>query len=291
MLALAIAVRILANPFANVFQKILTRKSADPFFIILATHALLSVACLPVCLYLWPHLPARFWLDISLCAALAVAGNSFLVAALRVADLSVLGPINAYKSVVSLIPAMLVLGEFPSLRGLCGIALIIGGSYFLVAPTAAGTQHNLFLRFVSDRGIQYRFAALTLAAIEAVFLKRALLESSPLITFAFWCVLGLAVALPASALLGTTARRQTAVFFANRRNYASLALSTGLMQLCTLLTLQQMQVGYSLALFQISTLLSVFLGRRVFAEPHFLKRLCGSAVMIAGALLITLKVR
>jgi hypothetical protein len=65
-----------------------------------------------------------------------------------------------------------------------------------------------------------------------------------------------------------------------------LALATGAMQLATVLTFQDLQVGYSLALFQLSTMLSVFLGRRYFAETNIGERLTGSLVMAAGAALI-----
>ena len=68
--------------------------------------------------------------------------------------------------------------------------------------------------------------------------------------------------------------------------YLSLVLATGAMQLATLVTFGWMQVGYSLALFQLSTPVSVFLGHRYFQEGNIGKRLAGSAVMAAGAMLI-----
>ena len=61
-----------------------------------------------------------------------------------------------------------------------------------------------------------------------------------------------------------------------------------MMQLATLLTLRDLQVGYSLALFQLSTIVSVLLGRRYFAETNIAERLIGSVVMAAGAVLIVL---
>jgi drug/metabolite transporter (DMT)-like permease len=63
-------------------------------------------------------------------------------------------------------------------------------------------------------------------------------------------------------------------------------LTTGLMQLCTIIVLGGLQVGYALALFQMSTLVSVFLGYRLFQERNILGRLTGSVVMIAGAVMI-----
>ena len=65
-------------------------------------------------------------------------GNGFLVMALRRGDLSVLGPINSYKSVVGIIVGIVLLGELPSLMGLAGVAIIILGSYFVFDTTEEG---------------------------------------------------------------------------------------------------------------------------------------------------------
>ena len=137
------------------------------------------------------------------------------------------------------------------------------------------------------RGIQLRFAALGLSATEAVFLKKALLFASPLTTFVWWAILGLPIAAAAVVLL---VRKETGneILLArqNWRTYLWLGITTGLMQLTTLLTFGKMQVGYSLALFQLSTLISVFLGYRYFKEENIRERLLGTLIMVAGAVLI-----
>lgn len=287
MIWLAVFIRILANPFSNVFQKVLTRKSAHPLFIIFATHALLSIVCLPICLRYLPGLSRAAWLNISISAVLAVAGNALIVQAMKWSDLSVLGPINAYKSIVSLVPGMVLLHEFPGRLGALGMALIVAGSYFLVDKNVTEPTRNLFLRFFSEKGVQYRFIALIVSAIEAVFLRRALFASSPLIAFAFWSVLGCGVSLAAVALMmAGRLRHELVILRAAQPAYLMLFLTTGLMQLCTLITLKELKVGYALALFQTSTLLSVVLGYTVFQERNIPERFIGSVVMVAGAALI-----
>ena len=69
-------------------------------------------------------------------------------------------------------------------------------------------------------------------------------------------------------------------------NFLLLALTTGLMQLCTIVILGGFQVAAALALFQTSTLVSVLLGWRVFREPAIAQRLLAAAVMMSGAILI-----
>jgi drug/metabolite transporter (DMT)-like permease len=184
---------------------------------------------------------------------------------------------------------MILLREFPGKLGATGMALIVAGSYFMVDQRVTEPRRNVFARFFSERGVQYRFGALILSAVEAVFLKRALLASSPLITFVFWSVLGCGVS--GSALLVTKADRlpyEFRVFRAGHRAYLLLFITTGLMQLCTLLTFAAFHVGYALALFQTSTLLSVFLGYKVFREKNFVERLIGSGIMAGGAVLIVM---
>jgi len=290
LLTLVILVRILVNPIANVFQKQLTRRSAHPVFIIATVHAALSIILLPYYFAVEAIGPdVGVWTNMFVAALLAVSGNVLLVYALSEADLSVLGPINAYKSIVGLILAIFLIGERPTWRGLTGVLLIVAGSYFVIDRKVNQPLPNAFVRFFSERGIQFRFAALCLAATEAIFLKRAVLRSSPAIVFVLWSVLGFAIALPWTLV---SLRRQLAgqhvLLMEARGTYLSLAVATGVMQLATVLTLRNLQVGYSLALFQLSAIVSVFLGGRYFGESNIRERFVGATVMAAGAMLIVL---
>jgi drug/metabolite transporter (DMT)-like permease len=285
-----VAARIIANPVSNVFQKQLTQRSANPIFIIGATHALLTLGTLPI---LWaastPASAEGFWTNIVLCAMLAVVGNALLVYALKWSDLSVLGPINAYKAVISLVLGVFLIGEFPTPIGLAGVFLILIGSYFIVDRLPTQSHQNALVQFMRERGIQLRFAALGLSATEAVFLKKALLLSSPLTTFVWWSILGL----PFSGVVILLFCRKKLVgefkvFFRHWRAYLWLAGATGLMQLTTLLTFEKLHVGYSLALFQLSAVISVFLGYHYFQEANIRRRLLGSIVMALGAALIVI---
>lgn len=293
MTALLVLARVVANPIANVFQKQLTRDGAHPLFIIAATHALLTLGSLSAfAAGVVPPpsaLSAAFWMNMSVCAVLAVAGNVLLVYALRSTDLSLLGPINTYKAILGLVLGVFLLGEVPTMFGLAGVVLIIAGNYVVVDRAPGESRGNAFRRFLNDSGVQLRFAALVCTATEAVFLKRALLHSSPATTFVWWAVLGLPVASAAIALSRPTRiGPEIARVGRLRRSYLWLAVATGAMQLTTLLVFDALQVGYALALFQLSTLITVLLGSRYFGEPHVERRLIGAAVMVAGAVLIVI---
>jgi drug/metabolite transporter (DMT)-like permease len=282
---LFVLTRIVSNPVSNVFQKKLTRHSADPVFIICMTHAVLSLVALPCLLCLLPlRVTQAFWRNIITCALLAVAGNMFLVQALRSTDLSIIGPINAYKSIIGLVLGIFLLQEIPTAMGLLGVVLILAGSFFVADKPVDQPCKSVLVQFLADRGVQWRFAALILSAVEAVFLKRALLAASPLTTFLTWCVLGLPIsAVAVAVLLKGRVKSECVTLTLHKGTYVWLAITTGLMQLTTLLAFGKLQVGYSLALFQMSAILSVFLGYKFFQETNIVRRLCGSLIMVVGA--------
>ena len=291
--SLLVAARIVSNPVSNVFQKQLAQRGVHPVAVIASAHLLLSLLAIPWLLGTAEQPTSRtFWGDLMLCAALAVSSNILLVYALRAADLSLLGPINAYKAVLSLGLGAVVLGEIPTAWGLAGVWLILVGSYRLSdpEPTAGGgsRRHRLW----GNRGVQLRVAALVLSATEAVFLKRALQAASPSFTLAAWAVAGLPfVALAGVWWMGTGMRAQIITLRTSLPTCLALAATTGLMQGTTLFTFERLPVGYSLALFQTSALLSVLLGHRLFREGQLARRLTGCLLMVIGAGLIVLRGR
>src|SRR4051794_21049050 len=147
--ALFVVARIVANPVSNVFQKQLTQRSATPLFIIGATDALLTLTVLPLFLVgaMTLALGAQFWTNMAIAASLAVGSNVLLVYALQSTGLSVLGPINAYKSVISVVLGIFLLGEIPAPKGLAGVLLIVAGSYFVVDRDGKQSHSNAFASF------------------------------------------------------------------------------------------------------------------------------------------------
>ena len=130
--------------------------------------------------------PWQFWAYAAVGGLFGAVGNGFLVMALRRGDLSVLGPINSYKSVVGIIVGIVLLGELPSLMGLAGVAIIILGSYFVFDTTEEGFSWRL----LRNREIQYRIWAMVLTAIEAVLIKKVIIYSDTTVSFIAWCWAG-----------------------------------------------------------------------------------------------------
>lgn len=284
LLTLAVLLRILSNPAANVYQKQLTARGLPPLVINAHTYLLLSlVVLIPAMQTGWQDLPAACWwyaMGVGICGAL---GNGFLVKALQGGALSVLGPVNSYKSVVSVVFGIFLLGEVPGIWGLMGIMLIIYGSYFVLDTMEERFSTRLFRR--SD--IRFRILAMVFTAIEAVLLKKLILLSDVLVSFIIWCWAG---AVFSVVLVFLQARRKK--LFVLRRadagRYLLLAGCIGIMQYCTNYVFQRMPVGYALSLFQLSMIVTVFFGYHFFKEKDIRKKMVGTVIMIAGSVMIIL---
>ncbi|MFM8393561.1 MAG: EamA family transporter, partial [Acidobacteriota bacterium] len=227
----------------------------------------------------------QFYLFTLLTGVTGALGNGYLVKALRSGDLSVLGPINAWKAVVGLMTAYLLTGERPGWGGLPGIVLIIVGSYALLGVRGEGLRRGI----LRQPAIRYRILALLLTGVQAVFDKQVIRYSNLRLALVSWAVGGGVFAL----LWMRLQRVDLSSGLARLKGrdilwYLALAGSIGLMVVSTNYTFSRMPVGEALALFQLSILVSVVFGVRIFNEGDPGRKLIGALIMGAGSALILL---
>lgn len=286
LVIIAVVLRVLSNPLGNVFQKQLTARGFNSLFVNFSTYSLLGVGCL---VYLPKiidmQLSTEFWMFAFLGGILGAFGNALLIKAFEKGDLSVLGPINSYKSIVSMIVGVFLLGEIPGIWGLLGVALIIGGSYFVLDSTEESFSWKLLKR----KDIQYRIGAMVLGATEAIFIKKTILLSSVEVSFVTWCWIGalfsFLILLIFKVDLKQEFRRIDISLF---KKIILLVLCVGVMQFSTNYVFEHMVVGYALSLFQLSVIVSVLFGYKIFNELGIRRKLIGSVIMILGSVVIIL---
>ena len=282
---LAVFLRIFSIPLSNVFQKQLTGRGSEPLWVNFVSYLMLSVAMLAVLpmMMIRSHLPFEFWLYSVIGGIFGALGNGCMIKALQKGDLSVLGPVNAYKAVVGLILGVFLLGEIPGLWGLLGVGLIVFGSYFVLDTVEERFSPALFRR----KEIQYRIAAMVLTAIEAIFLKKVILLSSPLMSLATWCWFGCLFSFVLLLTFGVKIRVESRkITIADLQKYLCLVVCIGSMQFFTNFVFERMPVGYALSLFQLSAIVSILLGYKIFHETNIRKKILGAAIMIAGSVVI-----
>ncbi|MDR3108810.1 MAG: DMT family transporter [Planctomycetaceae bacterium] len=299
----AVVIRIIVNPLSNVFQKRICADGQSPLFANRMTYGILAVVVLSFFLakYFVTGLrdtgnffefPTEFWFYSLMVGLFGAVGNGCLVKAVQSGELSVLGPISAYKPVVGVIFGVILLREVPTLLGFWGIVIIIVGSYFVIDKTINGvdTVSGGMWTLMKRPDLCYRAAAMVLAAIEAVFIKKVILLTDPNTAFVVWCVSGFTFATlfyPVAKQAGET-EHENAIARTHWHWYAMLVCTVGTMQWATNYAFAKMPVGYALALFQLSAVLSVLCGWFFFDEKNIMRKLFAATVMAVGSVLIIL---
>lgn len=269
---IAILFRIFSNSFSNVFQKKLTKSGEAATCINCINYILMSLISIPLLLLVnFSLITPEFWLYAIVGGITGAIGNCFMVLALKQGELSVLGPINSYKAIVGMIFGIFLLHEYPNIYGLLGIGLIIIGSYFILESPKA------LLR----KDIQYRIYALIFTAIEAVFIKKVIILSSIASSFIISSFLGAIFSYLIMRIL-----ENEKLHIPTKKNsimYISTTLCFAIMTFTTAYVFKYMNVGYALSLFQLSIILNVILGYKLFNEKKLIKKLLGSLIILIGS--------
>lgn len=278
---IALFLRVVSNPLANVFQKKICAENSS-LLCNFYTYFILGILCIPFAFQVnWKILPVEFWIYAIVAGFLCSVGNACLVKALQIGELSVLGPINSYKCIVGMFVAIIVLHEIPSITGILGMVLIIWGSWFVFDTQKEGFSFELLKR----KDIVLRFTALFLMGIEAVFLKKVILLSSPVISFMLWCWAG---AFFAFMLILLFKKKLKIIRKKDIQKYVIVCTMLAVMQLTTNFVFKHIEVGYALALFQLSTLVNLWFGYKFFHETDMKKKFIGTVIMLVGSVIVIL---
>lgn len=277
--------RVILSVSGNAVQKRLVLNGAPVSLTWIGTYALMLLPSLALALARPAITDSSYWSNILLGGFLDAFGNLAMVAALRATDLSVFGPLNAFRPVLALLFGWFFLGELPTVPGALGVGITVSGAMLLLGSTTPGqiaAQAPQIRHIVS-----LRLMGLSLSTIGAVFLKRAANVASAELTLCGWIVCGL-VCLVLTALLRKGPRLPDLLRGFNRhRNWLMFhAALFFLMQLLTIRIFQQTLLAYSFVFFQLGMVLQVLVGRLFFSEPAFKRRLAACLVMAAGSALI-----
>ena len=278
----AIILRISANSALNVLQKDLS-KTFSPLNTNFKTYFLLAIFCIPLFLIFYPKTTIETIIWAFIGGLFGALGNAFLIAALKYGELSILGPINSYKAIVGLVFGIILINEIPNPFSILGIFLIITGGFIIFDTTKEGLSLSLFKR----KDIIDRLLALTFSAIEAIFIKKVIMLSNITASFLLWVIFGFVFSFfilkinHKKAFETTNLKKEITPFIA-------LSLLVFIMQYSTNFVFEKISTAAALSLFQLSNILNVFLGWKLFNETHLLKKLAGSIIMVVGTIIIIL---
>jgi len=272
-----IALRVFLSVSASAIQKRLVLTSTPLLGIWTGTYGLMLPLALLAAAVAWQVPPGSFWLDSLSAGVLDALGNLAMIAALRAADLSVFGPLNAIRPILALVFGWMFLKEMPNGAGVLGISITVAGACFVLKEDRVeGAKVSSFWLLLG-----FRLLGFALSTVASVFLKRAASAASAEMTLLGWITCGLICLV----IYGKTRGEQ--LFPKREKKWLIFHAATFFtMQWLTIKIFQTTLLSYAFVFFQLGMVLQVIAGRFFFQESHFGRRLFGCCVMSAGAALI-----
>jgi uncharacterized membrane protein len=215
-----------------------------------------------------------------------IALTSILIAkAFKESDASIVTPMFALSPILVVGTSFLILKETPSLLGLAGIVLITLGAYILKLEESKKLL-DPFKKLWSERGVQIIIMVILIYSITANIDKIGVQKSSPIM----W---PLTIYLLSSAIMTPIMMKKSDKWKSNLREdwkpLGLLGLLGGASIILQMTAIKLTLVSYVIAIKRLSIPIAVILSFLMLKEKDsFKERIAGSALMVIGAILISM---
>lgn len=206
--------------------------------------------------------------------------------AIKITDLSLVGPISAFNPVFTALISFFILGEVINFRGVSGIILVCFGAYLLQVSKTKNLLDPL-IKLLGSKGVQFSFLAYLIWATTPILQKTAIFHTHPQVPpFA-----SLAGFLGTSLIFGGLSLKFSKQYFGKIKKFIPVILTVGIIsalaQAAAFIAFSSTNLGLATAVFKTSILFSVLWGWLFFNESGIKSRLMGSVVMLLGIMMLT----
>jgi uncharacterized membrane protein len=276
-----VLINVVAYALAMTLYKIEAQRQNKPMMeIVLVTTLTAVLVYLPVFIYLLCHDPVLFtdrrWLVIyGVGLVVASAAGGLNVLAIKLSELSVIGPLDNLRPVFVMLLSLIILREAPSLRLLVGIGLIVVGAFVLQKRVGWGELWRQY-------GSRFMILSAGLYALLGIFDKMALAYIRPEYA-AMMGLLGMTVVYGTGNYLRTK-RLPNLAMFSWRLVVCGILMMVGSVSI--LMALKQSTPNFVIPLQMTRTFLISWFGFWLFKEKEIRRKLLAGLVMFAGVVMI-----
>lgn len=230
-----------------------------------------------------PHLDKTFWSATLIALPLEVIAIILYIKALKVSPISLTMPFLALTPIFLIFTAYLLLDEKVSFQSGMGILLIATGSYTLNIHKMRMSPLQPVKAIFKERGSILIIVVAFIFSITSSLSKIAIEHSSPIFFGSLYFILATLLFTPIA--LGKNKGR----IIITKKDiipFASIGITYSLMILFHMIALSITKTAYMISVKRMSILFSVFYGYLLFNEKRIAERTTGSALMLAGFVLI-----
>jgi uncharacterized membrane protein len=230
-------------------------------------------------------LGSGFWIALLTGGTLNLITTVLYMKAIKASDLSVTVPMVTFTPLFLLLTSPIIVGEFPPLKGILGILLIVFGSYLLHLKEKPKGILAPFKAIITGKGPRLMLVVAFIWSVTSNIDKVGIRNSSVVL----WAVaIHIFIIITMVPLVWLTSRYSIHQLVKQRNMLIPLGFIDALKYFFQLAALQFTLVAYVISIKRTSAILCVIFGALIFKEKGLKERLTGSVIMVAGVLLITL---
>ena len=276
------------NPIVDATRNVFSKKASlnvDSLVVSWINNLIPLLFFLPVIFFIEFKFNNQFTISLIVSGIINTAAAILYHRAISKADISVVVPMLSFTPLFLLIMSPIIIGEFPTLKGLIGILLIVFGSYILNLDF----QKEGFLfplkSLLKNKATRYMLIVAFIWSISANFDKKGI-ESSSILQYIFF--INLFVTIGTTIFSIQKGKLSFASTWQERKNLFLVGILTSLGYLFHMIALSMTLVAYVIALKRTAGMISVLLGYFFLKEKNIKERLLGSSIMFLGVLFIVL---
>lgn len=232
-----------------------------------------------------PNLGKQFFLALFTAGVIDSITTILYMRAIKYSDLSLCIPMLAFTPLFLLISSPVMIGEFPNISGLFGIAFIVIGSYILnVREKERGYLEPLKL-LLNEKGPKLMLIVAFIWGITSNIDKIGIKYSSPI----FWTIaLNFIITIFIFPIMLYKSKDDISLIIMNFKLMILVGVFSALSGIFQMLAINIALVSYVISIKRTSIVMSVIFGYLIFKERGIKERLAGVLIMIIGVFLITL---
>ncbi len=244
--------------------------------------------CITLPLIIWHHqFPLenpRYLSAVLLGAMLSGFGGWAFNYAIKVSEISLVGPLITLTPGFVVVIEWLLLGDVPSSTGFLGIALLCTGSYILGLNVLKQRWYTPFVRLFTNHGSRYAVIASLCFATASTLGREAIRLSDPLSFTVMVAMVNPLVLFIIFSLINRHFYREIVGRHARKHigSLAMLGVFFALMRLADQIALSMTLASYAMAVKRMTSVFTVLLGYYLFDERHVTAKLLGSTIMVLG---------
>jgi len=276
------------NPLFDASRNVFSKKASlnvDSLVVSWMNNFIPFLLYLPALFFIELKFNQQFFISVLISGTINTAAAILYHRAISKGDISLVVPMLSLTPLFLLVVSPLIVGEFPTAKGLIGIILIVVGSYLLNVNLKEKGIFFPLKSLMKNKATRYMLIVAFIWSISANFDKKGIEASSVLQYILF---INLFVTIGTTIFSISKGKFSLQSVWLERKNLLFVGVLTSMGYFVHMTALSLTLVAYVIALKRTAGMITVILGYLFLKEQNIEERLLGSAIMFIGVLFIVL---